>query len=109
MWPVWPYLTPALTALYLGNQNPPKKFHMALYGPLRLVWRAWALGSAVNDHEQNTVLFHYFRGRDRVSPEPLHARHIRTPSHGHTAWHHKMVSILTGESFFNPNPSMRIS
>jgi hypothetical protein len=21
MWPVWPYLTPVLTALYLGNQN----------------------------------------------------------------------------------------
>jgi hypothetical protein len=25
MRPVWPYLTPAQTALYFGNQNPPKK------------------------------------------------------------------------------------
>ena len=33
MRPVWPYLTPALTALYLGNQNASKKFHMQLYGP----------------------------------------------------------------------------
>ena len=32
--PVWPYLTPALTALCLGNQNPPKNHiwgYMGLY------------------------------------------------------------------------------
>jgi hypothetical protein len=33
MLPVWPYLTPALTALYLGNQKPAKKSHMGVYGP----------------------------------------------------------------------------
>jgi hypothetical protein len=34
MRPVLPYLTPALTALYLGNQNPPKNDiwgYMVLY------------------------------------------------------------------------------
>ena len=30
MRPVWPYLTPALTALYLGNQNPSKN-HICAY------------------------------------------------------------------------------
>jgi hypothetical protein len=37
MRPVWPYLAPALTALYLGNQKPAKKSHMGVYGPLRLM------------------------------------------------------------------------
>jgi hypothetical protein len=33
MRPVWPYLTPALTALYLGNQNPPKNHIRPFNGP----------------------------------------------------------------------------
>jgi hypothetical protein len=43
MRPVWPYLTPAITALYLGNQNPPKKIHMDLYGPLRLSFEMYII------------------------------------------------------------------
>jgi hypothetical protein len=50
MWHVWLYLTSAQTALYLGNQNAPKKNHMGvyMYDPPRLNCRHVSLAGTAS-------------------------------------------------------------
>ena len=61
MWHVWPYLTPALTALYLSNQNPShKKGCMRLYGPPRLICNT-GRKSYLRNHTEYAKYTHYVR------------------------------------------------
>jgi hypothetical protein len=42
---VWPYFAPPLTALYLGNQNPPKNL---IWGYMTLYALDWLLDTGID-------------------------------------------------------------